>query len=207
MLWYRLYDSLTRNDPVEPVDLIFVFAGKMERKSYAFELYRAGVAPRLLLSIGRFEVSKMRAIGFEKAAELIAERDRTAPGDRHFFCEIDAAGARFEHARLRRWNTYGEVLRLRQYLRREMPRRLALVSTDVHLRRIALICDKVFRDAPVQVRYWPVPAARSSLRKEEFWVRPADRSYVLKETIKLEAYRAILRLPQWLIGRMLRLRA
>lgn len=206
-LLYRLYDSLNRNDAVEPVDLIFVFAGRMERKSYALELYRAGIAPRLLLSVGRFEVSRMRNIGFESAAELLAQRDRTAPGDRHFFCQIDAAGAHIETARLRRWNTYGEVLGLREYLRPGMPRRVALVSTGVHLRRIALAFDKVFRDAPVEPRYWPVPAGASSLRREEWWVRSDDRKYVLKEMLKLPAYRMILGMPRWLIARIMGLKA
>lgn len=204
-LLYRLYDSLTRNDAIEPVDLIFVFAGKMERKSYALELYRAGIAPRLLLSVGRFEVSKMRAIGFEKAAELVAERDRTAPGDRHFFCEIDAAGARIEQPRLPRWNTYGELLGLREFLAHDMPRKVALVSTDVHLRRIALIFGKVFRGVPLDVRYWPVPAGASSLRKSQFWVRSDDRRYVLKELLKLPAYRTILTLPEWAVHYIMRL--
>jgi uncharacterized SAM-binding protein YcdF (DUF218 family) len=204
---YRLYDSLTRNDAIEPVDLIFVFAGRMERKAYALELYRAGIAPRLLLSIGRFEVSKMRNIGFESAAELIARRDRLAPDDRHFFCEISAAGTHIETARLRRWNTYGEVLGLRQYLQRDMPRSVGLVSTDVHLRRIALAFDKVFRDAPVKASYWPVPAGASSLRREEFWVRSDDRQYVLKELLKLPAYRMILGMPQWLIHRLMGLKS
>lgn len=202
---YRLYDSLTRSDAIEPVDLIFVLAGRMERKSYALDLYRAGIAPRLLLSIGRFEVSRMRAIGFEKAAELIARRDRLAPGDRHFFCEIDAAGARIETARLRRWNTYGELLGLRQYLRRDMPRTVALVSTDVHLRRTALAFKKVFRDVPLEARYWPLPADASSLQRAEFWLRSDDRKYVLKEMVKLPAYAAILRMPQWAIRRIMRL--
>src|ERR1035438_7158796 len=57
---FRFYESLTRNDSVQPVDLIFVMAGRMERKHYGLELYRAGVAPQLVLSVGRFEVSKVR---------------------------------------------------------------------------------------------------------------------------------------------------
>lgn len=203
---YRLYDGLTRNDAIEPVDLIFAFAGRMERKAYALDLHRAGIAPRLLLSVGRFEVSKMRNIGFQAAAELVAARDRTAPDDRHFFCEIDHAGARIDAVRLRRWNTYGEVLGLREFLRPEMPRRVALVSTDVHLRRIALAFDKVFHGEALQVRYWPVPAGASSLRRERFWVRSEDRSYVLKEVLKLPAYRAILSMPPWLVCRLMRLK-
>ena len=62
---------------VKPVDLIFVMAGKIGRKHYGIELFRAGVAPRLVLSIERFEVSKMGQFGLEGFDELIALRDRT----------------------------------------------------------------------------------------------------------------------------------
>lgn len=183
-----------------------MLAGRLERKAYGLELYRAGAAPRLLLSVGRFEVSKMPAVNFEGAAELIAERDRTAPGERHFFCELDAAGAHIENVKLRRWNTYGEMLGLRAYLGRDMPRRVMIVSTDVHLRRAALAFEKVFRGAPVEARYCPVPARNSSVRKERWWERPADRKSVLKEVVKLAGYRAILRMPDWAIERVMRLK-
>src|ERR1035441_3224688 len=63
---HRLYRCLTWNDSVEAVDLIFVMAGRMERKQYGLELYRAGIAPRLILSVGRFEVSKMSRLRSEE---------------------------------------------------------------------------------------------------------------------------------------------
>ena len=202
---YRLYGSLTRSDPPNPVDLIFVLAGRMERKQYAIELYRAGVAPRLLLSIGRFEVSKMRAIGFASADELSALRDRTPPGQRHFFCEMNASGTRFEMPRLCRWNTYGEILALREYLGRETPRSINVVSTDIHLRRVASVFERVFRDAPLEVHYCPVPARYSSLRKQEWWARANDRSYVVKELAKLLGYRTILSMPDFMVRNLMRL--
>jgi uncharacterized SAM-binding protein YcdF (DUF218 family) len=202
---YRLYESLTRSDPPNPADLIFVLAGKMERKQYAIELYRAGVAPRLLLSIGRFEVSKMRAIGFASADELIALRDRTPPEQRHFFCEMNASGIRIERPKLRRWNTYGEILGLREYLGRDNPRSINVVSTDIHLRRVADVFDRVFRNAPLEAHYCPVPARCSSLRKEEWWARANDRSYVVKELTKLAAYRTILTMPEFMVRNLMRL--
>ena len=58
----RFYESLTREDEVRPADLIFVIAGAMERKQYGLDLFRAGVSPKLLLSVGRFEVRKMRRL-------------------------------------------------------------------------------------------------------------------------------------------------
>src|SRR4051812_12854708 len=119
MNWF--YHRLTRNDPPRPADLIFVLAGRMNRKQYGLDLYRAGLAPRLLLSIGRFEVSRMRAIGFEKADELITYRDRIAPRERHFFYEFSISGMRLEAPRLAQWNTYGELEALREALKHDMP--------------------------------------------------------------------------------------
>jgi len=186
--------------------MIFVLAGRLERKGYGLELYRAGAAPRLLLSVGRFEVSKMPTVDFEGAAELIVERDRTAPGERHFFCELNAAGVHIETVRLRRWNTYGEMLGLRAYLERDMPRSVMIISTDVHLRRAASAFERVFRDTPIEVRYCAVPSRNSSVRKERWWTRSADRKFVVKEIVKLAGYRAILMMPDWAIGRVMRLR-
>ena len=201
-----LYDRLTRNDAPQQADLIFVLAGRMERKQYGLNLFRAGVAPRLLLSIGRFEVSKMRTIDFERVDELIAQRDRTRPDERHFFCEIDSSGRWIEKVRLRRWNTYGEVLALREFLEGNMPRSMIVVSTDVHLRRVALTFERVFRDRLLEVHYCPVPSRYSSLGKQEWWSRPEDRKYVLMELAKLPAYRLILGLPEWMIRRIMQLR-
>jgi len=163
-------------------------------------------APRLLLSIGRFEVSKMRSIDFEGWDELIARRDRTAPTERHFFCEMSASGIRLETARLSPWNTYGEVAALREYLKPNQPRSLILVSTDLHLRRVAGTFARVFRETPVEVNYCPVPAGCSSVRKEEWWTRPADRGYVFRESVKLAAYHAILKLPAGITQRIMQLK-
>ncbi|HTP35537.1 MAG TPA: hypothetical protein VMJ75_25340 [Candidatus Acidoferrales bacterium] len=202
---YRLYESLTLDDSPQPADLIFVLAGKMERKQYGIELYQRGLASRLLLSVGRFEVSRMGAIDFAKVDELRLLRDRTAPGERHFFCEISPSGVRIDRPKLCRWNTYGEVLALREHVERDEVRTMIVISTDVHLRRVAVTVGRVLRGLPVEVRYCPVPAGSSSLRKDEWWTRPRDRRYVLKELAKLQAYRAIMSMPVWMITGVMRL--
>ncbi|HXK02767.1 MAG TPA: ElyC/SanA/YdcF family protein [Verrucomicrobiae bacterium] len=194
------------DDRPQPADLIFVLAGRMERKQYGIELWRKGLAPRLLLSVGRFEVSRMGAIDFAKVDELRALRDRTAPGERHFFCEISSSGVRIDRPKLCRWNTYGEVLALRDLIAQHGTRTLLVISTDVHLRRVAVTVGRVLRGLPVEVRYCPVPPGSSSLRKAEWWTRPQDRRYVLKELAKLQAYRAIMSMPVGMITRVMRLR-
>jgi uncharacterized SAM-binding protein YcdF (DUF218 family) len=198
--WYRvplrwMYQRLTRNDLPEPANVIFVHAGRMERKVYGLELYRRGLAPRLLLSVGRFEISKMRSAGFEGAEELIALRERTAPGERHFFYEMSASGIRIIKVRLRTWDTYGEVLALRECLELDMPEKVLIISTDVHLRRVALVFKKVF-GGTTKVEFCPVPGESSSLTKSLWWVTPENRKFVLRESVKLVGYRTVLTVPK-----------
>lgn len=201
-----LYQRLTRTDRPQKADLIFVLAGKMERKQYGLHLYQSGLAPRLLLSVGRFEVSKMPKLPFEFSAELIAQRERTAPERRHFFCDVSPTATRIRAVDLPRWSTYGEALGLREYLGGDAVRDVILVSTDIHLRRVALTFEKVFIGSAVKFQYCPVPAALSSLEKAGWWTRRDDRSYVMRETAKLAAYRIILSLPHVIVRYLMRLK-
>ena len=206
MNWSWFYERLTRNDSPRPVDLIVVLAGRMERKRYGMDLYRAGVAPRLLLSVGRFEVSRMKPISADASQELVALRDRTPPEDRHFFCDFSGQGSKVQKAHLRRWSTYGEALAIAEYLDREMPDRVMVVSTDIHLRRAALAFEQCLRGRGTELLYCPVPPEYTNLSRSDWWKYSAGRSFVLKETLKLAGYRAILMLPEGLIVRAMRLK-
>ena len=154
----KWYQALTCDDQPKPVDLIFVMAGRIARKHYGIELFRAALAPRLVLSIDRFEVSKMSRFGLEGFDELIALRDRTPPADRYFYWKINAAGSRIEKRKLPRANTYGEALGLRQFLEEEKAQTVMVVSTAIHLQRVALTFANVFRNVPVEFLYCPVPS-------------------------------------------------
>lgn len=189
-----IYRFLTRNDPLRPADLICVLAGRMDRKPYGLDLYRAGYAPRVMVSIGRYEISQLPAIGWENVDELKRLRDQTAPDDRHFFWERDASGTRFAQARLPRWSTYGEVLAFRNHWQAAMPRRVILVSTDIHLRRVALVFRHVFRGMAIDACFCAVPAERPEARR------------ILRELLKWIGYRIILAMPAPLIPRLMRLR-
>jgi uncharacterized SAM-binding protein YcdF (DUF218 family) len=207
-LLLRLYESLTLSDRATPADLIYVMAGKMERKDYGLELYQAGLSPRLVLGVGRFEVSKMYRVALEHAVveELIANRDKTPPDERHFFVKLDPSGVSIEKRLLRRWSTYGEILDLRNWLKTENVRRVVVISTDVHLRRVALTCTRVFRGTPVEFLYCPVPPGFGSPKKDCWWTRPGDRGFVIKELMKLMGYWLILSLPGSASRRLMRLK-
>jgi len=178
---------------VAPAELIFVMAGRMERKPYGLELYRAGVAPRLVLSVGRFEVSKMGQLDLDCLGALVNLRDNTRPDERHFLVTLDALGIHVENARSPRWSTYGEALALRRYLETHPARSVLVISTDIHLRRVALAFEHVFRNASLEFRYYPVP------HSENCW-------FVIKERLKLVGYTIILSMPEWAVWRLMRLR-
>jgi hypothetical protein len=202
----RFYESLTLNDALQHGELIFVIAGRMERKQYGLELFKAGWAPKLILSVGRFEVSKLSRLNLNGFKDLIALRDQTPPHERHFFLTVDASGMRSEKVRLRRWSTYGEALALRAFLENQDIRRVIIVSTDVHLRRVAFTLSKVFRNTPLEFSFCPVPLPLTPFSKESWWVRSKDRRFVLKEALKLAAYRVILSMPPRVVRFLMRLK-
>jgi DUF218 domain len=202
----NLYKSLTQNDAVQPADLILVLAGRMERKQYGLELYRAGMAPRLLLSVGRFEVSRMHQLDLPGIDRLIAMRDGTPPDERNFFVEVDSTDVRIEKADLPRCSTYGEALALRRRLEPCRVSRVMVISTDVHLRRVASVFAKMFRHVSVEFLYCPVPSRFGFLQENGWWRRPNDRRFVLKEAIKLVGYWMILSTPEWAVRRLMRVK-
>jgi uncharacterized SAM-binding protein YcdF (DUF218 family) len=201
----RFYESLTRNDSVQPVDLILVMAGRMERKHYGLELYRAGLAPRLVLSVGRFEVSKMSQLGLECVNQLKSLRDETPPAERNFFVTMDVSGVRLEKVKLVRWSTYGEALAFRRLLEREHERRVIVVSTDIHLRRVAFTFSKVFRETPHRFLYCPAPTRGGYMEKDNWWKQPTDRWFVFNEMTKLAFYWMALSAPEFVARRLMRL--
>ena len=202
----RFYDRLTRNDPVAPADIIIVMAGSMERKRYGIALYRSGIAPRLLLSVARFEVSKMRLLESPEidAGELFLLRDRTPPRDRHFFLDIDERGCRIERVPLPAWNTWGESVGIERHLNPKAVRRAMVVSTGAHLERVARAFARVF-GKQLEFSFCAVPDDLSSVHREGWWTRSEDRRFVLKEAAKLAGYRLILPMPDPLIRRLMSL--
>jgi hypothetical protein len=190
---------------MQPVDMIFVMAGRMERKHYALELYQAGMAPQLVFSVGRFEVSRMHTLGLGSFGELVALRDRTEPHERHFFVTVSASGIRIEKGRCPRWSTYGEALGLRSFLEMAGVRKVMVVSTDVHLARVALTFSRVFRDTPFEFVYCPVSPRYGFVKRDGCWARAYDRRLVIKELMKLIGYRVILAMPTWASRWLMRL--
>jgi hypothetical protein len=170
-------------------------AGRFERKAYALELFRDGVAPRLLISVDRYEVSRMRQFPIAGMDALLALRDMTPPAERHFFIDVDAAGTRTQRANLPLPGTFGEIAALRSHLAPNPPGRLLIVSTAIHLRRVAYTCGRIFGADAAGFRYCPVPSRFDSLDPDHWWRQSNDRTFVLSEWAKLAGYYLLRRRP------------
>ena len=148
LVWW-LAEPLKISQPARPSDAIVVFAGGVgesgragvgvqERVSKAVELFRAGVAPRVIISSGfvftlrEGEVMKTIAIANGVPAEAIILE---------------------EHAS----NTYENVEFTNQILKKMEWRRIALVSSPYHMRRALLTWKKVAPD--VEVSATPPPTS------------------------------------------------
>jgi hypothetical protein len=178
---------LIQADSPAPADVIFVLAGRHERKSYGLQLFRDGLAPRLILSVGRFEVRKMGSLGFE-GLELHERAARLPPGNRHFFIDIVGNSHRVITRPDAGKGTYAELLSLSRYFEPEPPGSLLLVSTSIHLRRIRFCCRRVTSFAGVRLRYLSVPEQMSSFRRDGWWKRRDQWSYVIREYGKLAVF-------------------
>ena len=116
---------------------------------------------------------------------------------------IDVSGVRMEKENLLRCSTYGEALAFRRLLEHEDGRSVMVVSTDVHLRRVALTFAKVFRGTAIRFLYCPVPTRFTPMARDNWWRRPADRWFVINEMTKLAGYRTVFSTPEWAARRLM----
>lgn len=164
--------------------MIFVLAGRPERKVYGLQLSHQGIAPRLILSVGRFEVRKMDDLGF-RHLNLRELTSRLPPGERHFFIDIVGDSQRVIVRSDAGKGTYAELRSLSRYLEPDRVNSLLLVSTSVHLGRVRHYCERIASLSNKRISYVPVPEASSSFRKAGWWKHRNHWSYVLSECTKL----------------------
>jgi hypothetical protein len=181
-------DFLSTEGPVTPCDLIFVLAGLPERKSYGLELLQRDVAPRLVLSVSRFDVRQTAAL-LPEGKELITLRDQTPPEKRHFWIEFQDGRRSLLRAGVQQSGTYGELKAIGDHLASQPPATIAFISTSIHLRRVRFCCTRIpfFQGRPAY--FWAVPEDMSSFRRATWWKNPADWRYLISEYAKLAGYR------------------
>ena len=122
-------------------DAIFVLAGGAARKAHGLELYRAGYAPRILLSVGRFEIRRLRELPLPTPLDLLSAAQAVPPPERHFFVEFNTSGVRCEQTRVGPFGTLSEILALTEWCQRNRQvESLLVISSGYHLLRVRMCC-------------------------------------------------------------------
>ncbi len=192
---HALCETLITASPATASDLIVVLGGRSERHLFGLQLWRSGLAPRLLLSIGRFDARRV-APSLPEPSRFLDLVRATPPRQRHFFADYAADVSHYCVAQLSRRGTYPELQALASYLEPSAPATITIASTSIHLRRIRFCCRRIpfFQDRTIY--YLPVPEEISSFRREAWWTRFDHCSYVAKEYGKLALYSVIYRRSQ-----------
>lgn len=188
-----LADALDRSTPPLPCDALFCFAGRPERAPYAIELWRAGIAPVLVVSVGRFEWRRFPSLGLPSDGGLRDLVERTPPSRRHFLVVLRGTEARAEWMPRRRFGTLAEARAIARLSRARGWRSVTAVTTAAHSRRALLSLKRALSGAPVRVAVAAVPESRSSAARESWWRDRAGRSLLLGEWVKLPVYALLAR--------------
>ncbi len=151
-----------------PSDCIFVLAGRHQRKLYGLDLWRRGFAPRLILSVGRFEWRKYYHLGLPSDGGLKSLVDQTPPSHRHFFVFLNRESASSSLIRRGRFGTLSEARALAEQFRNNGLESLLVVSSAIHLRRVALAFRRAFRSKKIRLTFAAVPEAQQV--PSEIWL-------------------------------------
>ncbi len=183
----RLYDWLAASDSCQKADVIFVLAGRENRKHFAVRLFQEGWAPRLLLSVGRFEIRRFSNLKLPTSLDLLALASATEPRRRHYFVTFGPGTASARSIALNPFGTLREILAFSEWLRENRCiRSVTIVSSGFHLKRVRMCCER-FLPAGTRLNFLAVPEEGRSLRVH-WWQEPKARKLIFAEVLKVLVY-------------------
>lgn len=152
-----LHAWLSPADQARAADLIFVLAGQMSRKEYALQLFREGLAPRLLFSVDRFEIRRFSKMALPTGLDLLKLAQEMPPPRRHYFVLFHGGECQVEHVQPQRFGTLMEIATLADWLRAHPEvQSVMVISNESHLRRSRMCC-RALLPSGVEVRLVGVP--------------------------------------------------
>jgi hypothetical protein len=170
-------------------DLIFVLAGRPARKAYALRLFEEGFAPRILLSVGRFEIRRFSLQKLPVPIDLLQMAASIDPPQRHFLVCFEDQVVRVQRIAVGRFGTLGEIEALAKWLQ-EHPtiQSVLIVSSGSHLRRVRICCRKLL-PARLQIHLVGVDGEKDD--PDEISEKESN-VWILTELLKLPLYRILL---------------
>ena len=172
---------LVAEDPLQKADAIFVFAGTLaERPLEAADLYHEGYAPSIVITRATADQATFQLQ--RRGVRVPAAHDLT----RDVLLQVGVPESALVTPSFVHDNTAEEARTLRELALEHGWRRVILVSSKYHLRRLTLAARHSLRGTNVEV------LARGSrydaARPEQWWTRRRDLRWVIAEVPKLTAY-------------------
>jgi uncharacterized SAM-binding protein YcdF (DUF218 family) len=168
--------NLIVEDKLHSSDLIAVFAAEEERAKHAAQLYRDGLAPRVLttgeaIAKGVEFLCHKRVTGAELMAKMLSDN-----GVPKSSIVVIPQGT----------STYEEGEAIKALMDTHGYRSLIAVSSPYHMRRVRATLSHIFEGSRISVQY--SPARDSNVNILEWWRHERDLIDVTNEYIKLAYY-------------------
>lgn len=194
-----LFDWLSRADPPVHADAIFVLAGLKSRKLYAIQLMQQSMTPRVLFSVGRFEIRRFPELGLPQTIDLLQMAQSIPPPERLFFVLFDNQQFTVERVPVRMLGTLSEIDALADWLSAH-PEILSvlIVSSGPHLRRLR-ICSGALLPRNVKISFLAAPEGSAPPSPQNLWNDAPTRKKFLSELVKIICYAVFL--PFWKLAR------
>lgn len=189
-----VHDFLDIGKPPEPADCIFAHAGRPERKSFALDLYVQGFAPRVILSVGRFEWRGVPKLGLPDDGGLACLVKETAPEQRHFFLSVESGRIECWRVPRGKFGTLSEARALARLLSEQRCRRVLLVSSSFHLRRAASTLKRCSTDPGLKIIPVAVPEELAREKRDGWWRSRPFAGLIVAEYMKSAIYPILARL-------------
>lgn len=122
----------------EKADAIFVFAGREERKRFGLKLFEAEYAPRIILSVARFEWRRFPDLELWSDGGLTEMVPTIEAAERHFFVHVEAGRVRCESIHKGHFGTLSEAQALSTVIAQSKLSKILIVSSPEHLRRCVI---------------------------------------------------------------------
>jgi hypothetical protein len=166
----------------------------VHRKEYALELFHQGLAPRLLFSVGRFEIRRFSKMPLPVPLDLLKIAQEVPPPERHYFVSFDGQDVHVEHVLPGRFGTLTEIAALGRWLDANPTIRSVLViSSAGHLRRVHMCCRSMLKTetklaylaAPVDLSEPSVPETVGVLAEQNLPDEGVDPPSVKQDLLEL----------------------
>ena len=171
---------LTVRDPVARADLVLVLGGEVNTRPFAAaEMYRRGVAPRVVLVRERAGPAVRQGLYPSRTDVAVRILRRGGVPDSAIVTLEPPGGAA---------STADEARALRAYLRSTGLRRVAVVTNPYHSRRARIALRRALRGLPAQILMAPAPAW--GFTERDWWRSEDGLLAYFGEYVKLVAYLA-----------------